>query len=89
MTFDMFGNYDLAWRFGVSIGIIAGVVKTLFGGPSRTRWAVHGRARSRRLQRAELPQQQSTAVDVGRRADTGLVRTGMTRNLGSLPPRES
>ena len=24
MIFDMFGNYDLAWRFGVSLGIVAG-----------------------------------------------------------------
>jgi hypothetical protein len=24
MIFDMFSNYDLAWRFGVSIGIVAG-----------------------------------------------------------------
>jgi predicted MFS family arabinose efflux permease len=38
MLFDMFGNYDLAWRFGVSIGFVAGVVQILFGGPSRTPW---------------------------------------------------
>ena len=37
MIFDMFGNYDLAWRFGVSIGIVAGIVRILFGGPSGTR----------------------------------------------------
>jgi predicted MFS family arabinose efflux permease len=36
MIFDTFGNYDLAWRFGVSIGIVAGIVQILFGGPSRT-----------------------------------------------------
>lgn len=36
MIFDMFGNYDLAWRIGVSIGIVAGVVQILFGGPSHT-----------------------------------------------------
>ena len=36
MIFDMFGNYDLAWRFGVSIGIVAGLVQILFGGPSGT-----------------------------------------------------
>lgn len=35
--FDLFGNYDLAWRIGVSIGIVAGVVQILFGGPGRTR----------------------------------------------------
>jgi MFS family permease len=34
MIFDMFGNYDLAWRFGVTIGIVAGLVQILFGGPS-------------------------------------------------------
>jgi MFS family permease len=38
MIFDMFGNYDLAWRFGVSMGIVAGVVQILFGGPSGTWW---------------------------------------------------
>ena len=37
MIFDMFGNYDLAWRFGVSMGIVAGIVQILFGGPSGTR----------------------------------------------------
>ena len=37
MIFDMFGNYDLAWRFGVSLGIVAGIVQILFGGPSGTR----------------------------------------------------
>jgi len=36
MVFDMFGNYDLAWRFGVSLGIVAGLVQIVFGGPSRT-----------------------------------------------------
>jgi MFS family permease len=36
MIVDTFGNYDLAWRFGVSIGIVAGIVQILFGGPSRT-----------------------------------------------------
>ena len=35
MIFDMFGNYDLAWRFGVLIGITAGVVQIAFGGPAR------------------------------------------------------
>lgn len=24
VIFDMFGNYDLTWRFGVSLGIVAG-----------------------------------------------------------------
>ena len=36
MIFDLFGNYDLAWRFGVSVGIVAGLVQILFGGPSGT-----------------------------------------------------
>ena len=36
MIFDTFGNYDLAWRFGVSMGIAAGLVQILFGGPSGT-----------------------------------------------------
>jgi MFS family permease len=38
MIFDMFGNYDVAWRIGVTIGIVAGLVQILFGGPSRTPW---------------------------------------------------
>ncbi len=29
MIFDMFGNYDLAWRFGVSLGFVAGLVPVL------------------------------------------------------------
>jgi predicted MFS family arabinose efflux permease len=37
LILDMFGNYDLAWRIGVSIGIVAGLVQILFGGPGRTR----------------------------------------------------
>ena len=37
MVFDLFGNYDLAWRFGVSLGIVAGIVQILFGGPMGTR----------------------------------------------------
>ena len=36
LIFDMFGNYDLAWRFGVSLGIVAGLVQIVFGGPSGT-----------------------------------------------------
>jgi predicted MFS family arabinose efflux permease len=35
MMFDAFGSYDLAWRIGVLIGIGAGVVQILFGGPAR------------------------------------------------------
>jgi MFS family permease len=36
MMFDMLGNYDMAWRFGVTMGIAAGLVQILFGGPSGT-----------------------------------------------------
>jgi predicted MFS family arabinose efflux permease len=35
MIFDTFGSYDLAWRIGVVVGIAAGVVQILFGGPAR------------------------------------------------------
>jgi hypothetical protein len=42
MIFDAFGSYDLAWRVGVLIGIIAGVVQIVFGGP-RVRKAACGR----------------------------------------------
>jgi len=34
VIFDAFGSYDLAWRVGVLIGIIAGVVQIVFGGPA-------------------------------------------------------
>ena len=37
MIFDLFGNYDLAGRFGVSLGIVAGVVQIVFDGLSGTR----------------------------------------------------
>lgn len=33
MIFTAFGSYDLAWRFGVTAGALAGVVLILFGGP--------------------------------------------------------
>jgi MFS family permease len=32
---DAFGSYDLAWRIGVLIGVTAGAVQILFGGPAR------------------------------------------------------
>jgi predicted MFS family arabinose efflux permease len=35
MISDAFGSYDLVWRIGVIIGISAGVVQILFGGPAR------------------------------------------------------
>ena len=38
MIFDAFGNYDAAWRIGVAIGVVAGVVQIVFGGPGRTPW---------------------------------------------------
>lgn len=37
MIFDRFGNYDLAWEIGVSIGLLAGIVQIMFGGPDRAR----------------------------------------------------
>jgi predicted MFS family arabinose efflux permease len=37
MIFDSFGNYDIAWRIGALIGILAGMVQIMFGGPGRTR----------------------------------------------------
>ncbi len=37
LSVDLFGNYDLAWRIGVLIGVVAGMVQIVFGGPGRTR----------------------------------------------------
>jgi MFS family permease len=37
MIFNTFGNYELAWRIGALIGVLAGMVQILFGGPGRTR----------------------------------------------------
>jgi MFS family permease len=37
IMFDKFGSYDLAWRFGVVVGLAAGAVQILFGGPLRPR----------------------------------------------------
>jgi len=35
IVLDSFGSYDLAWRFGVSVGLIAGVAQILSGaGPN-------------------------------------------------------
>jgi MFS family permease len=36
IIFDMFGNYDLAWRIAVLIGVVAGLVQILFGGAGRS-----------------------------------------------------
>jgi hypothetical protein len=33
VIFDVFHSYDLAWRVGVLIGIVAGLVQIVFGGP--------------------------------------------------------
>jgi predicted MFS family arabinose efflux permease len=41
MMFDAFGSYDLAWRIGVLIGIGAGAVQILFGGPTRPKRGIH------------------------------------------------
>ena len=35
IIFDAFGSYDVAWRVGVTLGIAAGIVQILFGGPAR------------------------------------------------------
>ncbi len=35
MLFDEYGTYDIAWRIGVLIGICAGLVLIVFGGPTR------------------------------------------------------
>jgi predicted MFS family arabinose efflux permease len=37
LVFDAFGSYDVAWRFGVIVGLSAGAVQILFGGPVRPR----------------------------------------------------
>ena len=37
LIFDAFGSYDLAWRIGVVIGVIAGLTQILAGGPARPR----------------------------------------------------
>jgi len=31
LVYEYFGNYDLAWRFGVSIGVVAGIMQILVG----------------------------------------------------------
>ena len=41
MIFDAFGSYDLAWRIGVLIGVAAGTVQLLFGGPARPKRGMH------------------------------------------------
>jgi predicted MFS family arabinose efflux permease len=35
LIFDLFGSYDRAWQIGTLIGITAGVVQMLAGGPTR------------------------------------------------------
>lgn len=35
LIFDALGSYDVAWRVGVFIGLLAGVAQMLFGGPAR------------------------------------------------------
>ena len=41
MMFDAYGSYDLAWKIGVLIGIAAGAVQILFGGPARPKRGTH------------------------------------------------
>ncbi|MSP04976.1 MAG: MFS transporter [Acetobacteraceae bacterium] len=35
MIIDAFGSYDLAWRIGVMVGVTAGLIQILLGGPTR------------------------------------------------------
>ncbi len=35
IVLDLFGSYDIAWRVGVMIGVVAGIVQIAFGGPAR------------------------------------------------------
>jgi predicted MFS family arabinose efflux permease len=37
VIFDVFGSYDRAWQIGVLVGVAAGTVQILFGGPARSR----------------------------------------------------
>jgi predicted MFS family arabinose efflux permease len=41
MMFDAFGSYDVARRIGVLIGVAAGAVQILFGGPTRPKRGMH------------------------------------------------
>jgi len=41
MMFDAYGSYDLAWKVGVLIGVAAGAVQILFGGPGRPNRGTH------------------------------------------------
>lgn len=40
VIFDISGSYDAAWRIGVLIGVAAGIVQIVFGGPARPRSGV-------------------------------------------------
>jgi len=33
VLFDLLGSYDLAWKLGVGMGLIAGVTQLIFAGP--------------------------------------------------------
>jgi MFS family permease len=37
LIFDITGSYDPAWQLGSVIGIVAGIIQVLFGGPTRHR----------------------------------------------------
>jgi hypothetical protein len=37
VIFDLTGSYDPAWQIGTVIGITAGIVQIVFGGPPRRR----------------------------------------------------
>ena len=36
VIFDLTGSYDPAWQIGATIGIAAGIVQIVFGGPPRS-----------------------------------------------------
>ncbi len=37
LIYDAMGSYDRAWQIGVAVGVVAGAVQILAGGPNRRR----------------------------------------------------
>ncbi|HST76513.1 MAG TPA: hypothetical protein VLJ20_14150, partial [Acetobacteraceae bacterium] len=37
LIYDAMGSYDRAWQIGVTVGVLAGAVQILAGGPRRRR----------------------------------------------------
>jgi len=37
LVLDLYGSYDLAWQIATPIGLAAGIVQILAGGPTRRR----------------------------------------------------